>query len=185
MNTFTIDADRTRLTFTVPGLIRTRGEFTRSIGTVTVDEHGSPQSLDVTIAAGSLRTGISRRDEHLKTATFLDVERYPAITYSSQRIEQVGANRYAVQGMLHLHGREQSVALDVTLDTNVQPDGARHAHVTGIVPRMAFGIPDDSARRALLSLLIGDKVGVTSDVFLAPVSASVGAPPFSATRSRE
>jgi polyisoprenoid-binding protein YceI len=185
MDTYTIDPDRTRLTFTVPGLIRTHGEFTRSIGTVTVDEHGSPQSLDVTIAAGSLHTGISRRDEHLKTATFLEVQRYPAITYTSQHIEQVEANRYAVRGMLRLHGQVQSVALDVTVDTDVQQDGARQAHVKGVVPRTAFGIPSDAIRRALLAPLVANRVIVTADVYLAPVSAAVGATPTSATRQSE
>ncbi len=185
MNTYTIEPIRTQLTFTVPGLVRTEGTFTRSIGTVTVDENGSPQSLDVTIAAGSLDTGLSRRDEHLKTATFLDVQRYPAFTYGSQQFEQVGANRYVVRGELRLHGRVHAVALDVTLGDDVQPDGARQAHVKAIVPRMAFGIPSSPVFRTLLLPLIGDVIIVTADVYLAPAHVSVGATPSPATRSRE
>ena len=185
MNTFTIDPDRTRLTFTVPGLVRTQGTFTRSVGTVTVDEYGRPQMLDVTIAAGSLDTGLSRRDEHLKTATFFDVQRYPAFAYGSRQIEQRGANRYAVRGDLRLHGQVHAVALDVTLDTDMQPDGARHARVKGIVSRTAFGIPGSPIFRALLLPLIGDVITVTADVYLVPAPAGVSAAPFSATRSRE
>lgn len=185
MNTFTIDTNRTKLTFTVPGLVHTQGAFTRGTGTVTVDENGRPQTLDVTIAAGSLDTGLSRRDSHLKTATFFDVQRYPAITYGSRQIEHLEANRYAVRGDLRLHGRVHAVALDVTLDTDIQPDGARHARVKGIVPRMAFGIPSSPILRALLLPLISDVVTVTAGVYLVPAPAGVGAIPYSAMRSRE
>lgn len=182
MDTYTIDPDRTSLTFTVPGLIRTYGEFTRSVGTVTVDEHGNPQALDVTIAAASLHTGISLRDAHLKTAMYLGAERYPVITYTSQHIEQIEANRYAVRGMLRLHGQMQPVALDVTLDAGIQPDGARRVHVKGAVAHTEFGVPS-APMRWVLTPIISDKVIVTADVHLTPVSASTGTTPSSVTQS--
>ncbi|HEX8035907.1 MAG TPA: YceI family protein [Ktedonobacterales bacterium] len=185
MQTYIINPDQIMLTFVAPGVSRTQGVFTRSMGTVTVDEHGNPQSLDVTIAAGSLNTGILRRDEHLKTATFLDIQRYPVITYSSQHIEQVGANRFAVRGVLHLHGHVHTVALDVTVDTEIQLDGARQAHVKGSVPRMAFGIPRNPIMRTLLLPLIGNSVIVSADVSLALAPDSVSVAPFPAIRSQE
>lgn len=184
MQRYIINPDQTRLTFVAPGVLRTRGAFTRSMGTVTVDEHGNPQSLEVTLAADSLSTGILRRDEHLKTATFLDVRRYPAISYSSQHIEQVGENRFAVQGVLGLHGHAHTVALDVTVDTDVEPDGARRVHVTGAVPRTAFGIPRDAIRRALLLPLIGNSIIVSADVSLSLAPAGMSAAASPTTRSR-
>lgn len=42
MQRYIITPDQTRLTFVAPGVLRTRGAFTRSMGTVTVDEHGNP-----------------------------------------------------------------------------------------------------------------------------------------------
>lgn len=182
MQTYIINLDQTRLTFVAPGVLRTQGVFTRSMGTVTVDEHGRPQSLDITIVASSLNTGLLRRDEHLKTATFLDIDRYPVITYSSQHIEQIGANRFAVRGELYLHGHVHTVVLDVTVKTDVQPDGARQAHVKGSVPRRAFGIPRNPILRTLLLPLIGNGVIVSADVSLSLVLASVSAAPFPATR---
>ena len=123
MPTYAIAADQTRLSFAVRGLLRTQGEFTRIAGTVTTDEHGNPQSLEVTIPARSLSTGLSLCDLHLKTASFLDVRRYPLITYSSQHLEHVGPGRFVIYGLLSLHGWERPVRLEAVLEPDGGPDG--------------------------------------------------------------
>lgn len=164
MQTYTVDTDRSRLSFAVPGLLRTRGAFTRVAGTATVDEQGTPQSLEISIDARSLRTGLAARDLHLRTAGFLNVRRYPMIAYSGERFEQVGPDRYTVGGTLRLHGREHPVALEVTLAPDVGPDGASQASVNAVLRRTAFGIPRNPLLRALLRPIIGDTVAVTADV---------------------
>lgn len=164
MQTYEIDPDRTRLSFAVRGLLPMRGAFTRAAGTVTVDERGIPRALEVTIDARSLRTGLAARDLHLCTAAFLNVRRYPTITYSADHIERMGPDRYIVRGLLRLHGREHLVTLEVTPEADDGPDGARRARATGVLPRAAFGIPRNPVLRALMLPLIGDKIAVTADV---------------------
>lgn len=165
MPTYVLDADQTRLSFAVAGLLRTRGELTRAAGTVTVDEHDTPQALQVTIDARSLHTGLLARDLHLSTASFLHVRRYPLITYRSQHIELAGVGRYVVRGLLRLKGREHPVTLEVAL----APDGSesdvtRRARVSGVLRRTMFGIPRSPLLRLLIRPLIGDEIAVTADV---------------------
>lgn len=180
---YAIEADRTRLTFAVPGLLRTRGEFTCVAGTITADEHGAPLSLEVTIAARSLRTGLAPRDLHLRAASFLDARRYPMIVYRADQFEQDGPGHYQVQGRLRLHGHDLPIALEAALAPDDAPDGdpdaVRHAHVTAILPRSAFAIPRNPILRTLLQPLISDEVTVTADVRGTLVRASAGAVPYS------
>lgn len=180
MQTFAIDSARTRLSFVVPGLLRTQGEFTRIVGTGTADEQGCPHALEVTISAGSLRTGLSARDLHLKSASFLDARRYPTITYHSQYVERIEPNRYTIHGVLRLHGREHPITLDAVLDPDAEPDRARRVHVIGALPRSAFGIPRNAVLRALLPAMIGDSVALSADVCVTPVRESVASAPLSA-----
>lgn len=169
MQTYSISQEQTRVAVAVRRVMSGSGVFTRVAGTVTIDEDGTPQSLDVIIDAGSLQTGIAARDLHLRTATFLGVSRYPLITYSSRRIQQVGPDGYTIHGDLRLHGRTHPVTLDATLDPSVGPDGARNVHVTGLVSSTAFGIPRNPALRAAMASMIGDAVHVAAHVLLMPV----------------
>lgn len=176
MPTYVLDADQTRLSFAVAGLLRTRGELARIAGTVTVDEDDTPRSLHVTIDARSLRTGLLARDLHLRTASFLDARRYPLITYRSQQIEPAGPGRYLVRGLLRVKGREQPVALEAALvPDGGGSDGTRRAHVSGALSRSAFGIPRSRLLRLLMLPMLGDEIAVTADVQAALASAGAGA----------
>jgi polyisoprenoid-binding protein YceI len=186
MTTYVLDAARTRPAGAVRGVLATRGEFARLAGSVMVDEHGRFQSLEVAILTRSLRTGLLPRDLHLRTASFLDAHRYPVITYRSQQAELVGTDRYAVQGVLRLHGQEHPVTLEATLtqdDRAAGVDGAHRAYVTAIVPRAAFDIPRNAVLRTLMPPLIGDQVFVTADVFLPLVHDSEAATPIPASQA--
>ena len=70
-------------------------------------------SVAVEIDAASLHTGIEQRDEHLKSADFLDVARYPIITFKSSLVEPVGLDHAWVYGDLVLCGVTGQVRLDV------------------------------------------------------------------------
>lgn len=177
MATFAIEVDRTRLAFAVPGLLRTQGEFTCVAGTVTADERGTPLSLEVAIAARSLRT-----------AGFLDVRRYPMIVYHAEQFEQVRPGLYHVRGRLRLRGRDLPVMLQAALAPDDAPESdtaaRRHAHVTAVLPRSAFDIPHSPIMRVLLRPLIADEVTVTADVYGTLVGASAAAAAMSAEPSR-
>jgi polyisoprenoid-binding protein YceI len=93
------------------------GRFSRLAGEVTVDpKDPATAKVTVTIDAVSIDTGIGMRDNHLRSADFLDVARFPTIKFESQRVEMTGS-KAAVTGQLTLHGvtREIVVPVEVQL----------------------------------------------------------------------
>ena len=91
------------------------GRFADVAGTITLDEQDPANSrAEVTIAAASIDTRNARRDKHLRTADFFDVERYPTLRFSSRRIERIdgAAGRYRVTGDLTVRDVTREVRLD-------------------------------------------------------------------------
>ena len=112
-----IDAGHSSVRFTVRHLVsRVHGAFARWQGTVQFDEEDPLSSkVSVQIEAGSIDTNEAKRDAHLRSADFLDVERYPTLTFESTLIEPLLRRRYRVSGDLTLHGIVRPVDLDVEL----------------------------------------------------------------------
>jgi polyisoprenoid-binding protein YceI len=71
--------------------------------------------VEAELDAASLDTGNEQRDAHLKSPDFLDVERYPTITFRSTRVEPQGNERARVTGALTVHGVTREVALQAEL----------------------------------------------------------------------
>lgn len=95
-------------------LARVRGVFSRWSGTILADSHDLGRTtVDIYIDATSLETGVLDRDVHLKSADFLDVARYPEVTFRGTRVEVLGADRARLLGELALHGVTREVPLDV------------------------------------------------------------------------
>ncbi len=92
----------------------THGEFKDYDGKIVFDEKKPEAStIDVTIQVASIDTANAKRDEHLKTATFFEVEKYPTITFKSTKVTSAGNKKYKVVGDLTMHGVTKSVTLDV------------------------------------------------------------------------
>lgn len=69
--------------------------------------------VEVEIDAASIYTGVEQRDDHLKSADFLEVDKYPVITFKSTRVEPGGLDRALVHGGLTIRGITRPVVLDV------------------------------------------------------------------------
>ncbi|HEX2501410.1 MAG TPA: YceI family protein [Methylomirabilota bacterium] len=91
-----------------------RGHFKNIGGTLEFDP-GRPEDAwaEVSIAADTLWSGEPERDDHLRSEDFLHVERHPAISFRSTRVEPVARNEYRVTGELAIRGTARSVTLDV------------------------------------------------------------------------
>ena len=89
-----------------------RGLFKGVEGTVTFDPD-NPQELGLktTIKADTLWTGEQQRDDHLRSADFLDVEKHPEITFASTSSERTGATDYKLTGDLTIRGITKEVVL--------------------------------------------------------------------------
>lgn len=121
------------------------GRFGAVEGSLVLDETDvSRSSTTAVIKADSMDTGNKRRDAHLRTREFFDVENFPAIEFTSTKVER-GKDRDSlkVEGRLTIKGRTQTVTLDVNeMDRSRSPRGEEFVYysATTDLDRLAFGI---------------------------------------------
>ncbi|WP_151481534.1 YceI family protein [Streptomyces albicerus] len=94
------------------GLARVRGRFNAFAGVIRMAERVEQSAMHVVIDAASIDTNVKMRDDHLRSADFLDVDRFPTLEFYSDRFGHRGGNRWAVTGALTLHGVTRTVTLD-------------------------------------------------------------------------
>lgn len=116
-DSFKFDSAHSTITFKLGHLLGTaKGKFTKFSGTIEVDrEHPEKSSVTATIQAASVDTAIAKRDEHLRTADFFNVQQYPEITFKSRRVKQTGANTGEITGDFTMHGVTRTIMLNVQL----------------------------------------------------------------------
>lgn len=115
MNKWVIDPDHSVAGFVVRHMMITnvRGQFNKIRGTIHFDpDDVAHSSVEVTIDAAGITTGISKRDEHLRSNDFFDVTKYPAISFGSTKVEGSGGKRFNVFGDLTIRGVTRPVTLD-------------------------------------------------------------------------
>lgn len=115
MAKWNIDSDHSVAAFTVRHFMITlvRGQFNKISGSIQFDvENPVLGSVEAVIEAAGVYTGIPKRDEHLRSPDFLDVEKFPFIQFKSSQIEQVGVNYFKITGELTLRGITRTVTLD-------------------------------------------------------------------------
>ncbi|MEV5959575.1 YceI family protein [Streptomyces sp. NPDC051987] len=94
------------------GLARIHGRFNSFAGAVRIAEQMERSAMHVVIDAATIDTGVRMRDDHLRSADFLDVQRFPTLEFYSERFVHKGGTRWAVTGALSLHGVTRTVTLD-------------------------------------------------------------------------
>jgi polyisoprenoid-binding protein YceI len=116
MATWIFEPGHTAAEFCVRHMMVTwvRGHFKDIHGSLEFDpDSPTTLSLQATIAAAKLWTGEPQRDEHLRSADFLDVANHSEIRFQSSKAERVGANDYEVAGDLSVRGVTRPVSLDL------------------------------------------------------------------------
>ena len=161
--TWQFDPPHTSAQFSVRhmGISTVRGAFTKISGTVQYDPADVAKSvIDVAIDTTSLDTRVEMRDNHVKSADFLDVAKYPTITFKSKHVEPAGAGHLKVIGDLTIHGTTKQVELDVEGPTPPikDPRGNEHmgASATTTISRRDFGVSN-------MEGMIGDELHITID----------------------
>jgi polyisoprenoid-binding protein YceI len=110
---------------------KTRGRFTKASGTIAIGETPETSSVEVTIEAGSLQSNLEQRDQHLKSEDFLNVERWPTITFRSTAFRHVGGRSFELHGDLTVKDITRPVTLQGEfLGTAVNPFGKVSAGFT-------------------------------------------------------
>jgi polyisoprenoid-binding protein YceI len=118
-----IDPARSRVQFTIRHMVLSDvpGEFKRLNGAVDWDPQSPAQAkIDVTIEAASVDTRNAKRDAHLRSSDFFEVEKHPNITFRSTRVEPAGNGKLRITGDLTIRGVTKSVTLAVD---GPQPQG--------------------------------------------------------------
>lgn len=116
-DTYVIDSSHSSVGFAVKHMMvaNVRGSFTDVKGTVTADATDLGKSgVQVEIAAASISTGNNDRDNHLRSADFFDVAKYPTITFASTKVERKG-DGYLATGLLTMKGVSKEIALPFTV----------------------------------------------------------------------
>ena len=131
--TFEIDASHSAAAFTVRHMVvaKTRGRFTDFSGEITIHPEPLSSSVNVPIQAASITTGDDKRDEHLRGADFLDVEKYPTLEFKSTSVKHVGSAQFEVLGDLTIAGVTKPVTLELDYDGTIgDPWGGQRAGFT-------------------------------------------------------
>lgn len=121
-STWQLDPAHSSVEFSVKHMMMTtvRGRFRELSSTLTATEqHPEGCSLAVEINAASIDTGSSDRDAHLRAADFLDVEKYPRLTFRSKRVEgkvESDGDRFQVTGDLTIRDTSMEVTLDCVFE---------------------------------------------------------------------
>lgn len=120
-NTYTIDKGHSDVGFQVRHFVtKVRGNFGDFAGTIVKDDADpSKSSVEFTIQTASIDTGISDRDNHLKSPDFFDAANHPTITFKSTKVEKVSDTQYNVTGQFTMRGVTKVITLPVSFDGEV------------------------------------------------------------------
>jgi polyisoprenoid-binding protein YceI len=178
--TWNIDTSHSGVHFTVRHMVvsKVRGAFDRFKGTIQFDEDRPEASkVSVQIEAASIDTREPKRDAHLRSPDFFDVEKYPALTFESTKVEKLDGEGYRVTGDLTLHGITKEVVLDAEyLGSGKDPWGNQRIgfQVEAAISRKDFGLNWNQVLEAG-GVLVGDKIEIALDVQAVKVQAAAQA----------
>lgn len=169
-----IDPAHSQIEFAVRHMMITtvRGRFAGVEGTVRIDEtNPSFADVDVKVDAATVDTREAQRDAHLRSADFLDVEKYPYVTFSAKRPIEREGKTFKLAGDLTLHGVTREVVLDVTDEgRGKDPWGGERIgfSATTRVKRSDFGLTWNQALETG-GVLVSDDIKISLDLQLTKV----------------
>ncbi|MFN2542136.1 MAG: YceI family protein [Chthoniobacterales bacterium] len=141
--TYTFDQSRSTIGFSVHQYLgTTRGKFGKFSGKIDMDrEHPENSSVVARIDVASIETRIQKRDDHLRSTEFFDVQNYPEITFKSRSVKRTGAQEGDIVGNLTMHGMTKPIVLHVKLLTSPNDAGkTRWAVTTEPLNRREFNL---------------------------------------------
>lgn len=168
--TWQIDPAHTTVEFSVRHMMlsNVKGRFDKVSGTVSA-QGADPKSvaIDAVIDAGSIDTRVDQRDQHLRSPEFLDVAKYPTITFKSKGAEAAGEGKWKIKGDLTIHGVTREVVLEVEGPTPPIKDPMGNQRVGASaatrISRKDFGLTWNKLLETG-GAIVGDEVTISIDV---------------------
>ena len=174
---YVLDAAHCHIGFSVRHILSpVTGEFKDFEGSFTFDEKKSEASHGTfTAQIASINTSNDKRDAHLKSPDFFDVEKYPTLTFVSKKVKSLDDKKYDITGDLTIHGVTKSVVVHAEY---LGSDNAFGTNLVGFtasakIDRRDFGLVWSKALSSG-NLVVGNDVTITLDISAneqAPVSA--------------
>lgn len=168
--TWEIDPVHSNVEFKVRHLMisNVKGEFGKVSGTVVLDDRDVRKSrVEVTIDASSISTGDAKRDAHLKSPDFLDIAKYPTLTFKSKTVIPAGQGKLKLVGDLTIHGVTHEATLDVEGPSAEVKDPWGNLKVgtsaTAKINRKDFGLTWNAAIESG-GVVVGDEVAINLDI---------------------
>jgi polyisoprenoid-binding protein YceI len=168
--TWGIDPDHSNVGFKVRHLMisNVTGNFDKHTGVVDINDKDITKSkMHVSIDTASINTNVKKRDEHLRSADFFDVDKFPTMTFVSRKVAKAGKDKLKVTGDLTLHGITREVVLDVEGPTGESKDpwGNIRSGATAStkINRKDFGL---SWNKALETggVVVGDEIAINLEI---------------------
>ena len=161
--TYSFDQAHSRIAFEVRHLLGTaRGEFHRFSGTINFDrEQPELSSVSARIEVNSIDTGIEKRDNHLRSADFFDVARFPQISFKSRSVKRASDRTGEIAGDLTMHGVTKAITLHVEL-LDSGNNRTRWKVTTAPLKRRDFGLMFGGTAEAVSG--IGQDVAVNIEI---------------------
>ena len=176
---WSVDPMHTQVEFSAKhmGIMTVKGAFTGVSAAIDFNEDDfSASSVDATIDTRTLSTHDERRDAHLKSPDFLDVEQFPTIAFTSTGIEHSAHDQYKMTGDLTIHGVTRPVSLDVVYSGQAKdPMGNLHAGFSAYttINRKDWGLTWNMALETG-GLLVGDQIKIALEIeALKPAAVAV------------
>ncbi len=166
--TWTIDPSHSSVEFAVKHMVfaTAKGRFSEFTGAINLDkENPANSSVTVEIAAASIDTRDEKRDEHLKSADFFDVETFPILSFNSTKVEAKGDD-LRVEGDLTIHGVTNPVVLEAEFNgQGANPWGQQviSYSATTKINRKDFGLNWNAALESG-GVLVSDDVKITIEI---------------------
>jgi polyisoprenoid-binding protein YceI len=163
---YKFDRSRSTIGFTVHQFLgTTHGKFEKFDGRIEIDrEHPEKSSVVARIDIRSIDTGIVKRDNHLRSAEFFNVAKFPEMTFKSGRVKQTGQQSGDIFGDLTMHGITKPITLHVKLMSPISNDikQTHWAVTTEPLKRRDFNLMFNQSAEAISG--IGQTVAVNIEV---------------------
>src|ERR1700744_6544373 len=166
--TWRVDAAHSKVGFAVKhmGVATVRGEFGEVEGALEIGDDPASSKATGSVKTASVDTNQDARDEHLRSADFFEVEKYPEISFASTSIEQVDDETVKITGDLTLHGETHPLELEAELGgIETGPEGEKRTglEVTGTLARSDWGMKFNAALGSG-NVVVSDRVKLTLDI---------------------
>lgn len=168
--TWNIDPEHSNVGFKVRHLMvsNVKGSFEKHSGVVDINDKDITKSrVEVSIDTNSINTNVQKRDEHLRSADFFDVAKYPTMTFVSKKVAKAGKDKLNVTGDLTLHGVTKQVVLAVEGLSGESKDPwgniRRGASASTKINRKDFGLVWNKALETG-GVAVGEEVNITLEI---------------------